>query len=243
MPLRDVDIVVPVLNEEASIDEFVARIERLGGAAALIFVDNASTDGTRERIARHPQARLVRHARNEGYGASVRHGIEAGSAARVVIIDADLEYPPERIPTLLEALEEHPVVYCSRFRGPQPPVMPAFRRFRNRLMSGLYNLLYRQRVTDLYTGMKGFRRDAFPVGQLTKDGFEHGAEIAALIAFSGHRIHEIAVEYQPRQRGASKMRHIPEALKLAFWVLAYRIIGRRRMEGAAPSAPGRGRDG
>lgn len=218
-----IDIVVPVLNEEASIDEFFRRLEQLGWVDALIFVDNASTDGTLQRIASRPRARLVRHTRNEGYGASVRHGIEAGSAPRVVIIDADLEYPPERIPALLEALDQHPVVYCSRFLGRQPPAMPLFRRVGNRLMSALYNALYRQRVTDLYTGMKGFRRDAFPASAMIKDGFEHGAEMAALIAYSGHRIHEIAVEYQPRQRGASKMRHLPEALKLAFWVVAYRV--------------------
>lgn len=226
MPGDRLDIVVPVLNEEASIDEFFGRLERLGWVDALIFVDNASTDGTVRRIERQPRARLVRHARDEGYGASVRHGIEAGSAARVVIIDADLEYPPERIPALLDALEEHPVVYCSRFLGAHPPAMPLFRRLGNRLMSGLYNLLYGQRVTDLYTGMKGFRRDAFPARAMIKDGFEHGAEIAALIAYSGHRIHEIPVEYHPRRQGTSKMRHIPEALKLGFWVLAYRIAPR-----------------
>jgi glycosyltransferase involved in cell wall biosynthesis len=226
MPADQVDIVVPVLNEEASIEEFIARLERLGWVDSLIFVDNASTDGTVQRIARHPRARLVRHTRDEGYGASVRHGIEAGSAARVVIIDADLEYPPERIPDLLAALADHPVVYGSRFLGPHPPAMPLFRRLGNRVMSGLYNLLYGQRVSDLYTGMKGFRRDAFPVHALSKGGFEHGAEIAALIAYSGHRIHEIPVEYRPRRQGASKMRHIPEALKLGFWVLAYRIAPR-----------------
>jgi hypothetical protein len=96
-------------------------------------------------------------------------------------------------------------------------------------MSGLYNLLYGQRVTDLYTGMKGFRRDAFPTRALTRDGFEHGAELAALIAFCGHRIHEIPVQYHPRRQGASKMRHIPEALKLGFYVVAYRLVGRRRL--------------
>jgi len=225
--LHDVDIVVPVLNEEASIDEFCARIERLGGAEALIFVDNGSTDGTVECIERHPKARLVRHVRNEGYGASVRDGAEAGSASRVVVIDADLEYPPEHIPALLDALGRHPVVYCSRFLSNVPPAMPLFRRIGNRLMSGLYSVLYGQHVTDLYTGMKGFRREAVPIGTLKKPGFEHGAEIAALIAFSGHRIYEIPVKYEPRKRGASKMRHVPEALKLAFWVVAYRALGRR----------------
>jgi glycosyltransferase involved in cell wall biosynthesis len=223
----EVDIVVPVLNEEACIDEFYERVALLGLADSLIFVDNASVDGTVERIRRHCRARLICHERNEGYGASVRHGIESGAGQAVVIIDADLEYPPESIPALLDALREHEVVYCSRFLGPHPPDMPLFRRLGNRLMSGIYNALYGQRVTDLYTGMKGFRRDAFPVTALVKDGFEHGAEIAALISFSGRRIHEIPVDYVPRQKGASKMRHVPEALKLAFYVLAYRLRGSR----------------
>ena len=222
------DIVVPVLNEEASIDEFIARVERLGYAEALIFVDNASNDGTVDRIQRHPGCRLIRHARNEGYGASIRHGIEAGAGEVVVIVDADLEYPVESIPTLLEALAAHPVVYASRFLGVRPPEMALFRRLGNRLMSGLYNVLYRQHVTDLCTGMKAFRRDALPIAALTMDGFEHGVEIAMLIAFSGHRIHEIPVDYQPRQKGTSKMRHIPEALKFCFHLLVGRMPSRRR---------------
>jgi glycosyltransferase involved in cell wall biosynthesis len=223
---RSLDIVVPVLNEEAYVDELFARVERLGLADGLIFVDNASTDGTVERIRRHPHVRLVQHARNEGYGASIRHGIAAGHGEVVIIIDGDLEYPPESIPAVLDAIAEHPVVYCSRFLGSQPPAMSRFRSLGNRAMSALYNLLYDQRVTDLYTGMKGFRRDAFPLQGLTRDGFDHAAEIAALFASSGQRIHEIAVEYRPRQRGVSKMRHIPEAVKLCLLIVGYRLRDR-----------------
>lgn len=225
---RAVDIVVPVFNEEAYVDEFVARVSALGYAGRLIFVDNASTDGTVARISQYAQARLVRHARNEGYGASIRHGIASGTAELVVIIDGDLEYPPESIPAVVEALERHPVVYCSRFLGARAPDMAPVRRMGNRMMSAIYNLLYRQQVTDLYTGMKGFRRGAFPLAALTRNGFEHAAEIATVIAFAGQHIHEIPVEYAPRQRGASKMRHVPEALKLAFYIVAYRLAGGRR---------------
>jgi glycosyltransferase involved in cell wall biosynthesis len=223
------DIVVPVLNEEASIDEFIARVERLGYAEALIFVDNASNDGTVDRIQRHPGCRLIRHARNEGYGASIRHGIEAGAGEVVVIVDADLEYPVESIPALLDSLSEHPVAYASRFLGPRPPEMPLARRLGNLLMTRLYNLLYRQRVTDLCTGMKAFRREAFPAAALTRDGFEHCIEFAVLSALLRHRIHEIAVDYHPRQKGVSKMQHIPEALKFCIYLLANRMPSRRRL--------------
>ena len=65
--------------------------------------------------------------------------------------------------------------------------MPLFRRLGNRVVSALYNLLFRQSTTDLYTGMKGLRKDVLDLSVLQKDGFEHGAEIAALIAMSGQR--------------------------------------------------------
>ena len=220
-----VDIVVPVLNEVASIDEFHARMARLGLADSLIFVDNGSTDGTRERLAAHPRALVIQHTSNEGWGASVRDGIAAGSGERVVIIDADLEYPPEAIPQLLAALERSPVVYCSRFRGPQPPAMPALRRLGNIAMSGFYNLLFRQHVTDFATGMKGLRRSALPLERLRRNGFEHGAELAALVALTGCTIDEIAIEYRPRQHGRSKMRHLREAVRVLWYLLAYRVRG------------------
>jgi glycosyltransferase involved in cell wall biosynthesis len=220
-----IDIVVPVYNEVGTIDEFYARVDRLGLADSLIFVDNASTDGTLERLAAYPRARVIHHAANEGWGASVRDGIAASDRASIVLIDADLEYPPEAIPRLLEALQHSPVVYCSRFRGSRPPAMPLLRRLGNSVMSAFYNLLFRQRVTDFATGMKGLRRGAVPLERLRQNGFEHGAEIAALIALCGQRIEEITVEYSPRQHGRSKMRHLREAAKVLMYLLAYRLRG------------------
>jgi glycosyltransferase involved in cell wall biosynthesis len=218
---RAVDIIVPVLNEAANIDDFYARIEQLGYADSLVFVDNGSTDGTLDRLARHPNVRVIRHETNEGYGASIRDGFVSSDRELFVVIDADLEYPPETIPRLIAALETEPVVYCSRFLGPVPPAMPLLRRVGNRVVSALYNVLFGQATTDLYTGMKGLRRASLNLGVLEKGGFEHGAEIASLIALSGHRIAEIPVEYFPRNQGSSKMRHVPESLKLVFYILYY----------------------
>jgi glycosyltransferase involved in cell wall biosynthesis len=234
-----VDIVVPVFNEEACVDEFYARVARIGLASALVFVDNASTDGTVALLERHPGMRLIRHARNEGYGASIRHGMAASDAELVVVIDADLEYPPEAIPTLIAALGDHDVVYASRFLGPNPPAMPLARRVGNRFVSALYNLLFRQHATDLYTGMKGMRRQALPLANLERDGFEHGVELAAMIALAGRRIHDVPVDYVPRTRGASKMRHVPESLKLVAYLVGYwmrcAVLGRPMHP--SPAAP------
>jgi glycosyltransferase involved in cell wall biosynthesis len=223
---RALDIVVPVRNEVDSIDELYARVERLGLADCLIFVDNASTDGTRERLATCARARVIQHASDEGWGASVRHGIAASDGELIVIVDADLEYPPETIPAVLAALGHHPVVYGSRFLGPRPPDMLWRRRAGNGLMSAFYNRLFDQQVTDLATGLKGLRRGAVPLERLRRNGFEHGAEIAALIATAGHRIAEIAVPYTPRRRGRSKMRHLRVALTVVALFVRYRLRGR-----------------
>lgn len=225
MTRRPIDIVVPVLNEADNVDEFIARVARQGLGEALIFVDNGSTDGTLERLARHPEVTVIRHARNEGYGASIRDGIRAGCGEKILIIDADLEYPPEALPALAAALDRAPVVYASRFRGGAPAAMPLARRLGNAAFTALFNRLFGQHTTDLYTGMKGLRRDAVPLHRLRRRGFEHAAELSALAALSGHHIEEIAVTYTPRARGRSKMRHLPEALKLVAALIGYRLRG------------------
>ena len=239
---RSVSIIVPVFNEGSSIDAFFERVDRLGFADALLFVDNASTDDTLARIEALPKGRVIRHATNEGYGASVRDGFAATDAEYLIVMDADLEWPPEVIPDLLEALDEHPVVYCSRFMG-APPDMSWVRRLGNRLISGLYNLLYRQHTTDLCTGVKALRRSAFPLHELRLDGFDGAMEIAALFALSGARIHDLPVDYTPRARDRSKMRHLPEAARfvrriVGFWLRCV-VLGRPLHPPSEPAGRGR----
>jgi glycosyltransferase involved in cell wall biosynthesis len=229
-----VDVVVPVYNEEACVEEFYARVARLGFAESLVFVDNASTDRTLAILEQCSGVRIFRHQTNEGYGASIRDGLAASQAECVIIIDADLEYPPEAIPELLAALNRQPVVYGSRFLGTHQPDMPLFRRVGNRVISAAFNCLFRQHTTDIYTGMKGLRREAIRTLDLRQNGFEHVVELGAQLARAGYTIAEIPVTYTPRSRGVSKMRHIPETLKYVWYVTGYwfRYILLRRPVGS-----------
>ena len=223
-----VDVIVPVYNEEAGIDEFYRRVSRAGYGAGLVFVDNASTDRTVDRLQKYPGVRIIRHESNMGYGGSIRDGIAESGADAIVIIDADLEYPPEAIPELLSALTHHSVVYASRFLGGRPSGMPLIRRIGNRAISGIFNLLFAQKTTDLYTGMKAIRREALRGIELQQNGFEHVLELSARLAVAGHRIHEIPVTYTPRAVGVSKRQHIPETLKYLWLVARYRLQLSRR---------------
>lgn len=225
-----VDIVVPILNEAGCVDELVDRLALACPGASLIFVDNGSTDGTLERL-RARGVETIRHLRNEGYGKSLRDGIAHGKGFAIVTIDADLEYPPESIPALLDALQHNPVVYGSRFRGGRRPAIGAVRRFGNRFLTGVFNMVCRQRLTDLYTGIKAFRRDMVDGHGFQESGFTFVVEFAAHVSRSC-RIAEVPVEYRARSRGRSKMRHVVEALRGMAAVVRYGIRRRAPVEGS-----------
>lgn len=219
------DVVVPVLNEVEMLPRFLERMAALGPGLNLIFVDNGSTDGTLDLLSVRPDITLLRHGSNLGYGRSLADGLRLASQDKVVIIDADCEYPPEAIPQLLSALDQAPAVYASRFLGGRSLDMAPLRRGGNQLLTAIFNLLYGQRLTDLYTGMKALRRDSYQGLAFRHSGFEHVVELAAGLSLRGHRIAEVAVEYAPRQTGRSKMRHLPEVIKALAVMLRLRVHG------------------
>jgi glycosyltransferase involved in cell wall biosynthesis len=222
------DIIVPVYNERDNLPSMLARLRALPGFSRyhLICVDNASSDGSADYLAAQPDVTLVRHPRNLGYGASLRSGMQAAQTERFVLIDADGEYPPECIPALLAALDEHSVVYASRLLGkpsPEAACMTPLKWWGNRIISQSYNLLFRQHTTDLYTGCKALRRQCLRNIALQRNGFEHVLELAAKLAARGYHIAEVPMDFAPRASGESKMSYLGETLKYFFWLLFYRL--------------------
>lgn len=222
-PAQPVDVVVPVLNEHEMLPEFLRRVDSLKLPLHLIFVDNGSTDGTLEFLGTRPDVTVIAHGENLGYGRSLIDGMRASTSDRVVIIDADCEYPPEAIPALLDELEQNQVVYASRFRDSHDIDMSRLRSGGNRLLTAFYNMLYRQGLTDLYTGMKGMRREAIADMPFSRTGFEHVAELAARLSRRGYQIAELPIAYRPRQTGRSKMKHFSELMKAVYVLIYYRV--------------------
>lgn len=221
MTVANIDVVVPVFNEEAVLEEFYRRLSAVPLPLHVIFVDNASTDNSLALIKSFPGASVIEHSRNLGYGASLRDGILAATADRVVIIDADCEYPPEAIPAMVERLDHCQVVYASRFLARQQTRMPWLKVYGNKMLTLLFNRLFRQRLTDLYTGAKAFRRAVVAELPMEQDGFEHVLEMAARLARAGVVIEEIHVTFQPRSTGVSKMSHLQETLKYFYFLMVY----------------------
>lgn len=224
---KDVDIIVPVLNEREILPVFWQRLTALPcfHRCQVTFVDNASTDGSVEFIETMDGVQLLKHNKNEGYGASLIHGLQVTAHEKIIIIDADCEYPVEAIPALLQALTEYNVVYASRLLGKsnsEKAGMPWMKMRGNQAISALFNLLFRQRCTDLYTGCKALRRTALKNVKLERSGFEHVLELAAQLACRGYHIAEVPVDFSPRVTGVSKMSHLSETMKFLFWLVMYR---------------------
>jgi len=224
-----VDILVPVRNESAGLARFYERISQVPGEFRLVFIDNASTDNSVDIINGFPNSCMIRHERDEGYGGSIIDGIAQTTAPYIVIIDADCEYPPECVPDLVDSLEDHDIVYASRFLNKDSAAearMPFLKMFGNRCISSLFNVLFGQHTTDLYTGCKALRRTCLEGVDLQCKGFEHVLELAARLAHRGYKIKEIPVMFEPRETGRSKMRHVSETVKFVWLVFAFFVRSR-----------------
>lgn len=221
-PVPDkIDVIVPVYKEEKSIEEFYRRIRGTPLQYNLIFIDNASTDNTLEIVRTFIDVIVIEHDKNEGYGASICDGIANSQGEIIVIIDADCEYPPESIPEMIKQLETADVVYTSRFLDKRNFNMPFLKILGNRIISSVFNFLFRQNVTDLYTGCKALRRSVLSGSHLQRKGFEHVLEMASYLAKKGAKIDEIPVTFKQRRTGNSKMKHLTETLKFVYLIFYY----------------------
>ena len=120
---QELTVVVPAFNEQESIlpmyERLVAALEPHLAGLEVLFVDDGSRDATWQRVselaARDPRVRGVRFARNFGHQAALTAGVDAASGRAVVIIDADLQDPPEVIPEMIARWREgYEVVYGQR---------------------------------------------------------------------------------------------------------------------------------
>ena len=188
------------------------------------MIDDGSTDGTSEILdtltaGRH-DIRLIRQP-NRGKGAALRAAIAYITGDIAVIQDADLEYDPAEVPTLIEPIEQGraDVVYGSRLSGGRPQRAYLFWHMAgNRLLSLVTGVLYNTTLTDMETGYKAFRSDVLRSLDLREDDFAIEPEITAKICKQRLRIYEVPISYYGRTYAEGKKITWRDGVK-ALWVL------------------------
>jgi glycosyltransferase involved in cell wall biosynthesis len=215
-------VVMPVFNEQETIEEIVRRVLAVPMRIDLIVVDDGSTDGTREQLAalqRELGFRLILQERNQGKGAALRRGFEEVSGELVIIQDADLEYSPEEYPELVQLICEGraDVVYGSRFLG-RHRVFMFSHYLGNRIVTLLTNVLYNTMLTDMETCYKVMRTEVVRGMALQSKGFGIEPEMTAKIFKHGYRVYEIPITYDGRGYEQGKKITWRDGL-VALWVL------------------------
>lgn len=215
-------VVMPVFNELGTVDEIIRRVLAVPVRIELIVVDDASTDGTRERLEelqRQHGFTLVRQPRNQGKGAALRAGFQRVTGDIVVIQDADLEYSPEEYPGLIELIctGRADVVYGSRFLG-RHRVFLFTHYLGNRLLTFVTNVLYNTILTDMETCFKAMRTDVLRSMTLHSNRFGIEPELTAKIFKRGYRVYEVPITYDGRGYADGKKITWRDGL-VALWVL------------------------
>lgn len=206
-------IIVPALNEEATIGEVIEQIPHdIAGIASVdvLVVDDGSTDET-VSLAIASGASVISHPNNQGVGAAMQTGLR--EAVRrgvdfVVNIDGDGQFNPKDIPELLRPLIEGKAEFAtaSRFKDPDlAPTMPLIKRLGNHWMARLVNTITGLDLSDVSCGFRAFSREA--VLRLNIFGrFTYTQEMILLLAFRGLGIVEVPLSVRGvREHGKSRV--------------------------------------
>ena len=203
-----VSVVIPCLNESASIERCVQTaleaVERTGLTGEVVVADNGSDDGSAE-LAANAGGRVV-HEPRKGYGSAYLAGFEAARGKYIVMADADLTYDFNEIPRFVALLEDGAeLVMGDRMANIQPGAMPWLHRYvGNPVLTGILNLFFHTGVRDAHCGMRGLRRDVLPRLDLRTTGMEFASEMVIRAAKEHLDIRQIPIEYHPRE-GESKL--------------------------------------
>jgi glycosyltransferase involved in cell wall biosynthesis len=222
----NLSVVIPCYNERSTIREVVRRVQRLGLHREIIVVDDASDDGTADvldELAESADVRVFRHLENRGKGAALRTAFRAARGEVVLIQDADLEYDPAEYPRLLAPIErgEADVVYGSRYLENSRQDPSWLHRAGNRLLTAGSNWLTGQRLTDMETCYKVFRRELLDDLPLCQNRFGFEPELTAKLARRGVRIHEVPIRYRSRGYEEGKKIGLRDGFNALYCIVRY----------------------
>ena len=223
-----VTIVLPCYNEQDHVTTEVARIcaamDASGYPYELVAYDDASSDGTLARLHEaaptFPNLRIVHFHRNGGSGTVRRIGTQQARGQIVVWTDADMTYPNERIPELVQLLEKDPALdQVVGARTSEQGTHKFLRVPAKWFIRKLAEVLTNTEIPDLNSGLRAFRREvALPYLRLLPPGFSCVTTITIAFLSNQHEVRYVPIDYAKRA-GTSKFRFVTDAYRYILQVL------------------------
>ncbi|MCX6776180.1 MAG: glycosyltransferase family 2 protein [Candidatus Micrarchaeota archaeon] len=218
-------VILPAKNEETTIADCISKIVevfRRENIKGEIIVADSSTDKTPE-IARRMGVKVVKSP-TEGYGSAYMAGFEAAKGEYILMGDADDTYDFHEIPRFIKFLRENKadLVLGSRVKGRiLPNSMPWLHRYiGNPLLSFILNTFFGASISDVHTGFRAIRRDAFEKLDLHATGMEFASEMIVKAVKKKLRIAEVPITYHPR-KAQSKLSSFSDGWRHLRFMLLY----------------------
>ncbi|MFI4859774.1 MAG: glycosyltransferase family 2 protein [Phycisphaerales bacterium JB063] len=224
-------VVIPIYNEQATLDTIIERVRAVEVDKHLILVDDFSTDKTRDMLKRYEQdddCTVLYHDKNQGKGAALRTGFAAAQGEIVLIQDADLEYDPAEYPKLLEPILDGraDVVFGSRFAGGQAHrVLYFWHTMGNRFLTLMSNVFTDLNLTDMETCYKVFKREVISKIKIEENRFGFEPEITAKVAkMKDVKIFEVGISYSGRTYDEGKKIGWRDGVRALWCILKYNVF-------------------
>ncbi|MDZ7820633.1 MAG: glycosyltransferase family 2 protein [Candidatus Marinimicrobia bacterium] len=204
--MKDISVIVPVYNEEGTVEELVQRVRAVFEAqhydGEIIFVNDGSTDATTEKCEKLAKEKAsVRHVhfhRNKGKAAALQAGFELAEGRIVITMDGDLQDEPGEIPALISRLDEGWDIVSGWKKKRHDPVT---KRWPSKLFNWAARCMSGIKIHDFNCGLKAYRQEV--VKEIRIYGEMH-RWIPVLARVEGFRTTEIPVTHHPRTSGSSK---------------------------------------
>jgi dolichol-phosphate hexosyltransferase len=226
-------ILMPVYNERATLAAAIKDVLNVNFPCEieLVIVDDGSTDGTRElypSLVGDPRVSVHLHERNRGKGAAIRTAAAVATGDYVIMCDADLEYSPAEIPSLLGPVlaGEAEVVYGTRTFGSHNAYSYAY-VLGNKGVTTFANVLFNCYISDLETCFKLMPAGLYRGLGIRETGFGMEAEVTGKLLRRGYRPYEMPITYKARSREAGKKLTWRDGVE-ALWILLRERFARRR---------------
>jgi glycosyltransferase involved in cell wall biosynthesis len=206
-PRPALSVVAPCFNEEGVLPEFVRRVaavlDGVGGTAEIVLVDDGSRDGTwmamTEAAAKDKRVVAVRLMRNHGHQLALTAGLTVCRGERILIIDADLQDPPELLPAMMKLVDEGADVVYGQRRAREGESL-----FKRVTAAAFYRLIGRMTDVEIPLDAGDFRLMTRRVLDILLAMPERHRFIRGMVAWIGGRQVAIPYDRKPRAAGESK---------------------------------------
>ena len=226
-------VVIPAYNEIRSVEILLRRVREVRLDVEVIVVDDGSTDGTRDLLSRLRDEGmidiLVFQEVNQGKGAALRAGFKRATGDIIAIQDADLEYDPHELPSLMQPIlaGKADAVYGSRFLGGPHRVLFFWHMMGNRFLTLLSNMFTDLNLTDMETCYKVVHADLLKRLPLSANRFGFEPEVTARLAQARARIYELPISYDGRSYDEGKKINWKDGVAALYYILRCNLFGPR----------------